>query len=364
MSLGKLFLNKKESDKRMNELKENIKKLKDEIKNLINILNTCMENIEAYYNINNDINNSFNIKSINYEILNNIKEINNNEINDDIKRIINQKSECDKFKQIFNIYTLMNSKKELNSENNLNFKINGINNNSQNVNFNNFHNNSINNNNNNFNSNMNNFNPNLNQNFNMNMNNNNFMNPNMMMNNFNPNISPSNLNNFNQNMNLNNNYNFTMNNMNNMMMQMLNNYDEYEEWMKEFGIEDSIKIIFNTTQGKKTEVSVKKGTTIDQLLKKYLELENRSYLIDYKRIVFLFNAIKLKFGDNTKVEKFFKNTISPKIVINDLDYVISEGDKNIIFSTSNGGRVNFKFGINSSLEQLLNYYFVFIEKNI
>ena len=72
----------------------------------------------------------------------------------------------------------------------------------------------------------------------------------------------------------------------------------------------------------------------------------------------------MKFGDNTKVEKFFKNTISPKVVINDLDYVIGEGDKNIIFSTSNGGRVNFKFGINSSLEQLLNYYFVFIEKNI
>jgi len=70
----------------------------------------------------------------------------------------------------------------------------------------------------------------------------------------------------------------------------------------------------------------------------------------------------LKFGDNTKVEKFFKNTISPKVVINDLDYVIGEGDKNIIFSTSNGGRVNFKFGINSSLEQLLNYYFVFIGK--
>ena len=72
-----------------------------------------MENNDVYYNINNDINNSFNIKSINCEILNNIKEINNNEINDDIKRIINQKSECDKFKQIFNVYTLMNSKDEL-----------------------------------------------------------------------------------------------------------------------------------------------------------------------------------------------------------------------------------------------------------
>ena len=196
----------------------------------------------------------------------------------------------------------------------------------------------------------------------MNMNNNNFMNPNMMMNNFNPNISPSNLNNFNQNMNLNNNYNFTMNNMNNMMMQMLNNYDEYEEWMKEFGIEDSIKIIFNTTQGKKTEVSVKKGTTIDQLLKKYLELENRSYLIADKNICFIYNATKLKFGDNTKFENLFKNANVASATIIDTDYLIGEGDKNFIFKNSNGGQVNFKFGINSSLEQLLNYYFVFIGK--
>ena len=69
ISLGKLFPNKNELNKRMDELKQNINKLKEEIKKLIDILNSFMKNIEIYYNINNDINNSFNIKTINYEIL-------------------------------------------------------------------------------------------------------------------------------------------------------------------------------------------------------------------------------------------------------------------------------------------------------
>ena len=62
----------------MDEFKQNINKLKEDIKTLIDILNSFMKNIEICYNINSDINNSFNIKTINYEILNNIKEINYN----------------------------------------------------------------------------------------------------------------------------------------------------------------------------------------------------------------------------------------------------------------------------------------------
>ena len=117
----------------MNKLKENINKLKEEIKKLIDILNAFMENMDIYFNINNDINNSFNIKAINYQILNNIKEINNNnEINDDINRIINA-STCDKFRHIFNIYTSINSKEESNS----NFNMNSLNNNFNNMSINN-----------------------------------------------------------------------------------------------------------------------------------------------------------------------------------------------------------------------------------
>ena len=54
--LGKLIPNKKDCDKRMNELNEKINKLKEDIKKLINILNSFMSNIEIYYNTINDIN--------------------------------------------------------------------------------------------------------------------------------------------------------------------------------------------------------------------------------------------------------------------------------------------------------------------
>ena len=100
-------------NKRLNELKENINKLKKEIKNLIEILNDFIKNMDLYYNLNEDINNSFNIKSINFELLNNIKEINNNnEIFDAINEIINEKRFSDKFKEISNIYHIMTTKEE------------------------------------------------------------------------------------------------------------------------------------------------------------------------------------------------------------------------------------------------------------
>ena len=390
ISLGKLFPNKKELNKKMSELKENINKLKEEIKKLIDILNAFMENMDIYFNINNDINNSFNIKAINYQILNNIKEINNNiEINDDINRIINA-STCDKFKHIFNIYTSINSKEESNS----NFNMNSLNNNFNNMSINN---NEPNKNNRNFdmnektNSNNNNI---LNNNMGMNFNNSDF-NPNPINlmdnsnnnNNFNQNMNQNNVNNLNPNMNLNNFNNFTTNNMMmpgmgmmsgmpmmsgmgmGMMPQMpmmggMLNPNQNEEWLKGFQLvkeeTSEIKIIFKTTQGYNTEVTVSQGTTIDQLLRKYLELENRSYLIGSKKICFLFNARQLKFGNNTQVEKFFKNVSVPKVVVNDVHYLIGEGNKYIRFKQGNGKDFSFKFGIGSTIEELLNYYFIFI----
>ena len=114
LSLGKLFPNKNDLNKRMSDLKENINKLKNEINNLIELLNEFIKNFDFYYKLNEDINNSFNIKSINYEILSNIKEINNNnEIFDDIKRIINGQTVFDKFKCIFYIYNIMNTKENI-----------------------------------------------------------------------------------------------------------------------------------------------------------------------------------------------------------------------------------------------------------
>ena len=114
ISLGKLIPNKKDLDKRMNELKYNINELKDEIKKINDVLNIFSENMNIYYNINNDINNSFNIRLKNFETLNNIKEINNIDILKDITEIINEEDIGNKFKQIFKIYNMMNTKDENN----------------------------------------------------------------------------------------------------------------------------------------------------------------------------------------------------------------------------------------------------------
>ena len=108
--LGKLIPNKNDMEKKCNELKENFNKLKDEIKKINDILNIFLENMNIYYDINNDINKSFDIKLKNFETLNNLKEINNKEILNDINRIINEENIFNKFKYIFDIYTLMNTK--------------------------------------------------------------------------------------------------------------------------------------------------------------------------------------------------------------------------------------------------------------
>ena len=359
VTLGKLIPNKKDIDKEMKELKDNIDKFKDEIKKINDILEIFLENMNIYYNIRNDINNSFNIKLKNYAILNNMKEINNKDILKDFNEIINEKNISNKFQKIFKIYTTIITKDENNYFNDgikqnlkskpksyfninanreeMNQGKNTINN--MNINSPGFMNN--------------NFNPNMNMN-NMKMNNMNNMNMNMNnmnmnnMNNMNMNnMNMMNNNNFMQNMQfpnmmMNNNY-YPMNNMNNMMMNnnFMPNMNTFgisdEEWMKGFKMavddiynkneEDSgpkMKIIFRTTQGKETDLTVKTDLTIDELLKKYLKTVGRPELIKdkAKKICFLFNALQLKFGDNTSVGSYFKYVQNPKIVVNDVHNLI------------------------------------------
>ena len=118
ITLGKLSPNKNHLEYRLIELGNNINKFKNEIKNMIDLLNKVCENIEIFYNINKDINNSFDIRKKNYEILYNIKEINNNSIARDIDEIIKEKNVRNKFNKIFDIYNNMISKESNNNYNN------------------------------------------------------------------------------------------------------------------------------------------------------------------------------------------------------------------------------------------------------
>ena len=128
-----------------------------------------------------------------------------------------------------------------------------------------------------------------------------------------------------------------MNMMGGMGMQNMNmagNNDE--DWLEGFkmGVEEinnpltnsdpdanspgpKINVLFTTTIGTKRNIVLSHGTTIDQALKKYLNAVGKPDLVNSDKISFLFNASKLEFGNNTKIENFFKNVMNPKVVVND-----------------------------------------------
>ena len=369
ISLGKIFPKQEELNNKMYELTENISRLKEEIKNIIDILNEFMENINIYYNITNDINYSFNIKSKNYEILNNIQEINNNEVLNDIYKIINQKNICDKFNNIYNIYTKINSKEDNNLTNiNMNFgqniainKMTNINNMFNTMNLNDINRSSMNFNNNNLNNNLSDINNNFTFNSNNIQSNNTLLNPNMIQ------I---------QNSNNNNNYlmtNYMNNNTNLNGFNNVNkfNYNEDKEWSKGFKlakeeINKTVNISFRTINGIWTHLTVNYGTTIDQLLKDYLEKINKPFLIfNNKYISFLFNACSLKFGDYTPIEKKFVKYLNiPKVIINvnDMNNIIGAPVKNFSFRVGTGFSLNFYFSVVLSVGELLKYYFIKVGK--
>ena len=53
------------------------------------------------------------------------------------------------------------------------------------------------------------------------------------------------------------------------------------------------------------------------MLEKYLNRVGRPELYgDTSRIDFLYNSYKIRFGEQTPIEKFFKWNLNPKVVVN------------------------------------------------
>ena len=78
---------------------------------------------------------------------------------------------------------------------------------------------------------------------------------------------------------------------------------------------------FTTTQGRKTIVVLSIEHSIDIMIKKYLAHFGKINLYFEKsnKICFLYNGTQLKFGSKEKIKDFFKNDISPSIVVNDIN---------------------------------------------
>ena len=174
--------------------------------------------------------------------------------------------------------------------------------------------------------------------------------PNMNMggNMFNPNMNM----NF-QNMNMPNMMNMNMGNANmqNMMamMMMMNNSNMNipgmnvggnEDWIKGYNLamseennmnngnkqqipDNKINCVFKTTQGVVTNLLIDQGKTMSELIKTYLNRMGKPELFGKKDgVCFLFNASKVDFDCNIKVEDFFTFNGHPTLIVNDVNNLI------------------------------------------
>ena len=90
----------------LKEFRDKVNNFENSIREIINILNSVIENIEIYYKINYDILNYYECK--NYQNIQNINEIINNLKLNDINKVENNIK--DRFSNIFNIYNKMKDK--------------------------------------------------------------------------------------------------------------------------------------------------------------------------------------------------------------------------------------------------------------
>ena len=96
-----------------------INSFEENVKELINDLNTVMNNMEIYYNLYDSLVNNYNTDKINYENLLNLKEI----INDEIIKELNYIIKCAKNRKAYNIFNIYNKMKETNNEITINYAI-------------------------------------------------------------------------------------------------------------------------------------------------------------------------------------------------------------------------------------------------
>ena len=126
INYSKILPNK---DTKMNEIKE-LKKNIDIFKDSLNVfvddikkfLNEFIKNLEILYNINNNIINNYDEKQRNYQILQNLNDLNTNFITKDIKQINSDKNIGMKLNKIIKIYSQMNNleiKKDINDDSNI-----------------------------------------------------------------------------------------------------------------------------------------------------------------------------------------------------------------------------------------------------
>ena len=115
----KIMPNRDDIETKLRELRQTIDVFEDNIKKIIGILNKVVQSIKIYYNIKNNICQSFYNEKVNYQSLSNIIHISNNDYTiNDMNEIINQVDITKKFDYIYKLY------KKINYQNNNSLDIN------------------------------------------------------------------------------------------------------------------------------------------------------------------------------------------------------------------------------------------------
>ena len=157
------------------------------------------------------------------------------------------------------------------------------------------------------------------------MNNINNMMPNMMMNQM-----MNNINNFQMPI-------MMMNNINGNFMNM--NLNENNLNINNFKME-KMNVIFTTSNGIRTNIYIDIEKTVDQLLKIYLTRVDKLDLYQNKSedVCFLYNVVKIRYGDQTKLKDFFKYQTDQKITVNYLKNLVPGRIRVVTFKTTGGAK--------------------------
>ena len=124
---------------------------------------------------------------------------------------------------------------------------------------------------------------------------------------------------------INNNMNMKMNQINNMkikMDQMNNLMLMNNNIQKNVNDKQKINVYFKDTKGLIRAMFFDKGITINEMLKIFFERIEKPQLFKSKDIAILYNATKLNWDDNTKIEEKFPSSYGiPTLIINDLQNI-------------------------------------------
>ncbi len=107
----KLIVKKNYLENRIKEFKKSLDKFKEDIKKIINIFQKVLDNCENIYKINEEFIQNFDMKKINYQILNTLKEIYNDDISKKIEKINNYENYGQKITQICKMYNSIDNYK-------------------------------------------------------------------------------------------------------------------------------------------------------------------------------------------------------------------------------------------------------------